>query len=212
MRKYSKKLLFLATCTLLTPLTCIFGQIQDNCIVEILSNRYSGYNFDPTRNFSKQQLHLLLEAARSSPSSFNEQPWYFIICDRVLTPSAHTKALETLVPFNQKWAKNAQLLIIAVAASHSLYNNKTNQWSSYDTGAAALSMALQATSLGLMSHQIGGFEEEKLKQNFQIPQGFIPLSVIAIGYQMPGETKPEKKRKLLSENFFLGLWGKGYEQ
>lgn len=211
MIKYSKNAFFSASLASLLLSTSCFAQIKGDCIVEILANRYSGNSFDTIRNISHEQLTILLEAARSSPSSFNEQPWYFIICDRILTPSAHAKVLDTLVPFNQKWAKNAPLLIIAVAASASQYSCKINRWGSYDTGAAALSMALQATSLGLMSHQIGGFDENKLKESFNIPQGFTPLSVIAIGYPTAGEIKKVKKRKALSENFFIGSWGQSYK-
>lgn len=177
---------------------------------QILSSRYSGYQYDEAQPVTPQQVKKLLEAARLAPSSYNEQPWHFIVCDRHTDPEAFEKALHTLVPSNQRWAKEASLLMICVTASHFSYNGKLNRWGHYDTGAAVLSLTLKATSMGLMTHQIGGFKDQEIREGFQIPEGYEPITVIAVGYPSPEETQPERERKPLGENFFMGSWGSAF--
>lgn len=197
-------------------LACFVGVITAasaptmDTLTPLLTKRYSGYEYDTSRPVPNEKLKSILEAGRLAPSSYNEQPWVFIVCDRAKDPEAYQKALSGLVEFNQGWAKKAQILILSIASSKSSKNNKLNRWAQYDTGAAAFSMMLEATSLGLMAHQMGGFDEEKLRKAFAIPDDYVTMAVMAIGY--PGkEEVPPKKRKALKENFFDGAWGKGIE-
>lgn len=177
---------------------------------QILSHRYSGYAYDTSKPVEEEQLKLLIEAASLAPSSYNEQPWHFIICDRNRNKEAYEKLLSTLVEFNRNWASKAPVLILGVAASNSSHNGKFNRFSQYDTGAATFSMMLRATSLGLMAHQMAGYDEVKAKELFSIPNGYTPMSVMAIGYRSSEEEQPERKRKSYSENFFLGSWNNPY--
>jgi nitroreductase len=181
-----------------------------NLITEILSKRYSGYAYDSKRLVSADQLRAILEAGRLAPSSYNEQPWRFIICNRATNPAAYDKALSTLVEFNQNWAKNAPVLIISLADTQSSRTGMLNRWAQYDTGAAAFSMMLEATSLGLMAHQMGGFDVEKMRKAFAIPSNFEPMAVMAIGFAASVENK-QKERKPLEENFFDGNWRQGFK-
>jgi nitroreductase len=174
-------------------------------IDDILQKRHSGYSFDSTRSVTSDQIQSIIKAGRSAPSSYNDQPWYFIICDRTTNPAAYNKVFNTLVGFNQNWVKNVPLLIVSVASANS-HKGAFNRWAQYDTGAAAFSMMLQATSLGLMAHQMGGFDELKLREVFGISQDFVPMAVMAIGYAAEGDVAIEKDRKPISENFFMGTW------
>jgi nitroreductase len=180
-------------------------------IAPILAQRHSGHAYDASRCVSCAQIASIVQAARLTPSSFNDQPWYCIVCDRTTNKPAYDKALSTLMQFNQGWAQSASALIIVVASINSRKNGY-NRWAQFDTGAAALSMSLQATSLGLMAHQIGGFYEKKIRNAFGIPKNFMPLSVIAIGYAAPNHKRKAKERKPVEENFFDGYWGLGFNQ
>jgi nitroreductase len=178
---------------------------------QVLAKRYSGYSYDASRPVIHEVLLEVLEAGRLAPSSYNEQPWHFIVCDRDSDPEAFKKAVSILVEFNQQWAKNAPVLILAVAANKFSHNDKYNRWAQYDTGAAAFSMSLKASSAGLMAHQIGGFDEQKAKHVFSIPENFEVMSMLAIGYPSSEETQPERKRKPLENNFFKGNWNSKFE-
>lgn len=174
---------------------------------ELSTKRHSGYSYDPNRPVSQDQIEALKKAAQSAPSSFNDQPWNVIICDRSTNPESYQKLFDTLVEFNQKWAKNASVLVAIIASTNS-HENEFNRWAQYDSGAAAFAMMLQATDLGLMAHQMGGFDPEKVRKAFNISADFVPMAVMAVGYETADQqTKAvEKQRKALSENFFMGTW------
>lgn len=179
-------------------------------VLEALVSRSSGYDFDSSKPVSHDQLQAILEAGRMAPSSYNEQPWYFIVCDRSTNLEAYEKVLSTLVEFNQNWAKHAPVLIISIADTKSKHSGKINRWSQYDTGAAAFSIMIEATALGMAAHQMGGFDEKKIRELFAVPDHCEPMAVMAIGYSSNVEGKKKKERKPLSENFFEAKWGSGF--
>src|SRR5690348_5825260 len=106
------------------------------------------------------------EAARWAASSFNEQPWRFIVGRR--GDATFQKILDALVPGNQAWAKNVPVLILSVARKHFAHNGQINRHSWHDTGAAMANFAVQITALGLHSHSMAGFDHEKAKAAFNI--------------------------------------------
>ena len=174
-----------------------------------LMNRYSGRTYDSSKSITQNQIQTLIAAAQSAPSCYNDQPWNFIFCNKETDPEAYQKALGCLVEFNQNWAKNAPLLVIAVSGNKFHHNQNPNRWGDYDTGAAAMSLCIQATAMGLMAHQMGGFDQEKISKEFQIPQEFNPIAVIAVGYEEKGKEDHSKRSERLpaKENFFKGKWG-----
>ena len=187
---------------------------QESSILPVFIQRHSGRAYDVSRPVSREQIRLLAQAANTAPSSYNEQPWNFIICDRATDPKAYAKALSCLVEFNQNWAKNAPVLIVISANVISNKTHKINRWAPYDTGAAAICMALQAPALGLMAHQMGGFDEVKIQNEFGIPLEYTPMAVMAVGYESPEEVvhiPSKKERAPLQHHFFMGSWGTGLE-
>ena len=188
-------------------------------IDKLIARRWSPRAFVVQKAVSREQILALLEAARWAPSCFGEQPWRYLICDRFAEEEAWRNALSCLDEKNQLWAKNAPLLMIAVANERFTKNDKPNRWAQHDTGAASENICLQATSAGLMAHQMGGFDVEKVKKLFAVPEHHMPMAVIAVGYRgdqehlddsfVQGE-KAERTRKPLSECFFAGRWKKSY--
>ncbi len=175
-------------------------------VADLLQKRHSGYEYDSARSVTSDQIQAIIRAGQLAPSSYNDQPWCFIVCDRTTNPAAYNKALATLVASNQEWAKDAPLLIVSVASTNSR-KGAFNRWAQYDAGAAAFSMMLQATSLGLMAHQMGGFDEDKLRKAFGISKDYVPMAVMAVGYEAAdAPAMSEKARKPISENFFMGSW------
>jgi nitroreductase len=187
-------------------------------IEPLFAQRYSGVSFDPQRPLSREQLLALSEAARWSPSCFGDQPWRFLICDRSSNPAAWDKAFACLVEGNQGWCKDAPVLVIACCDTLLSRNDKPNAYGPYDTGAAAVSFSLQAAAMGIMTHQMGGFSADKARELFAIPERYTPLSMMAVGYQLPEARLPEalrgrelapRTRNPLQDHFFGGEWGKG---
>lgn len=185
-------------------------------INDLLARRWSGRAYDPDRSLSRAQITALLEAARWAPSCFGDQPWRYIVCDRDSNPEAWRRALQCLSEGNQGWAGAAPLLLLAVACTTFSSSGKHNRWAQYDTGAASMSLCIQATDMGLMVHQMGGFDSGRAKQAFGVPADHEAMAVIAVGYQLPREQIPEERRDRelaprrrlpLEENFYEGTWG-----
>jgi len=189
-------------------------------IHEIIEARWSPRAFDPDKAVSHDDLLALLEAARWAPSCFNDQPWRFIVCDKSTDADSWQDAFSTLVERNQLWAKNAPVLVLSVAMANFNHNDKPNRWAMYDTGAAATSLCLQATALGLIVHQMGGFDAEKARELFHLPSDCTPMAMMAIGYQGDANMLDEdfkvtelaeRSRVALYERFYAGRWGKEME-
>ena len=191
--------------------------IPQTPIHEIIANRWSPRAYDANKSVSQEQVTALLEAARWAPSCFGDQPWRFIVWNKAQDAAAWQQAFDCIVPNNQTWVKDAPVLLLICADTLFSHNQTPNKWAQYDTGAAALSLCLQATSMGLVTHQMGGFNSDKTRETFAIPEQYTPIAMLAVGYEGDANTLPddlkarelaERKRKALGELFFKGSWGK----
>ncbi len=181
-----------------------------------LAERWSGRAYDPDKVVSRDQVIALLEAARWAPSCFGDQPWRFIVWDKKVNPYAWAKAFDCIVPGNQSWAKDSQLLFLIISDSLFGHNQQPNRWAQYDTGAAAENLCLQAASMGLMAHQMGGFDSTKARVGFGVPEQYTLMAMLSVGYPadqgtLSGEVLERevapRKRKELGELFFTEHWG-----
>ena len=180
---------------------------SESSVMTTILKRRSGRQFDSNKMVSKDQLESLIEAARWAPSCYGDEPWRYIICNKADNPEAYEKLLSCLVEFNQGWAKNAPVLMVAVAKNTFSFNGEPNSWGGYDTGAASMNICNMACSLGLMTHQMGGFDESLVAKAFEIGQDFRTVSVIAVGYEVENPTDlAERKRKPVEDIFFYGTF------
>lgn len=184
-------------------------------IHDLIANRWSGRAYDASKPVTAAQLISLLEAARWAPSCFGDQPWRYVVCNKATNIQAWQAAYDSLVPANQSWAVNAPVLLLICADTLFSHNQKANKWGPYDTGAATENLCLQATALGLMAHQMGGFDADKARAAFNVPERYLILPMVAVGYQAAAESLSEelkerelaaRTRKPLGELFFNGTW------
>jgi nitroreductase len=169
----------------------------DYPILPVMAERWSPYAYDP-RPVEREKLLTCLEAARWAASSYNEQPWTFILAERT-DAAAFAKALDCLVEGNQAWAKNVGVLVLTVIARNFTKNGKPNAACEHDLGLAAGNMVLQATALGLQGHQMIGIVAAKVRAAYKVPDGHDPLTSIALGYPAnvaAGTTDPMAQRDL----------------
>jgi nitroreductase len=154
----------------------------DYPINDLLRRRWSPYAFDPDRTVSDVDLRALFEAARWTMSSFNAQPWRYIVGVRERNSEVWEKVLNVLLSGNQPWAKNAPVLAIGVVEHNFEYNGKNNKAATHDLGAASASLTFEATSRGLSVHQMIGIDPEKAREVFDLSGSLEPLTGLAIGY------------------------------
>ena len=189
----------------------------DYAVLEAITRRWSPYRFQP-KVVEDDKILTCLEAARWAASSFNDQPWSWIVARRQDT-EAFDKMIGCLLEANQGWAKNAGVLMISVIRPTFAKNQKPNRVALHDLGGAASQMALQATSLGLQIHQMGGINLSQARQVYGIDEDHQPQTAIAIGY--PDVSPPAsdeakewekrqsgaRRRQSLAEQTFEEKWG-----
>jgi nitroreductase len=181
---------------------------------EIIERRWSPVAFSP-RAVEPEKLRSVLEAARWAPSSFNEQPWVFLVSTKD-DREAYERLLGCLMEGNRVWAQYAPVLMLSVAKLSFALNGKPNRHALHDVGAASAYLTMQATALGLYVHQMAGYDVERARREFSIPPGFEPAAAIALGYlgddtvlpeKLRGRSPLQRNRKPLSEFVFTGSWG-----
>lgn len=140
------------------------------------------YRWSP-RAFLKHdmdQTHLIrmIDAARWSPSAFNEQPWRFYTS----TPVTFQSYLDLLVDANQEWAKNASTLGFLIGKKHFSKNDESNGTFELDCGSAWMAMTLQARKDGWYTHGMAGIKKDDVASHFAIDtEQFEVIMGFAIG-------------------------------
>ncbi|WP_189523385.1 nitroreductase family protein [Nostoc sp. PA-18-2419] len=186
-------------------------------IEDLLRQRWSPLAFSD-RMVEPEKLHSVLEAARWAASSFNEQPWSFIVATSD-NQTEFERLVSVLAEANQDWARNAPILMLSVAKLHFERNGKQNRHAFHDVGAASATLAIQAAAVGLFIHQMAGFDVAKAQQIYSIPSGYEPVAAIALGYIGDPQTLSEKllqrekalrTRKPLEEFVFSGSWNQTF--
>lgn len=147
----------------------------------IIKKRWSPRSFDPGRKVGKEKIRRFIEAARWAPSSFNEQPWRYIVGQK--GDENWDKIVDTMVEFNQRWAQHADVLVLSLGKKTLAKNGKPNGTFRYDVGGSMAYMTFQAVADGLMTHQMGGFSKEQAIKAFALDEDLEPLTLMAIGYQ-----------------------------
>ena len=167
-----------------------------------------------SRRVDSETLGSLLEAARWAPSSMNEQPWSFIVATQQ-NEEGFRRLLGCLLEFNVRWAKNAPVLLLSIARLTFASNGEINRHAFHDVGQAVAHLTLQANASGLAVCQMAGFDIQKVRENYSIPEDHEPVTVAAIGYPGDPTTLSERlrqkqltpqKRNRLEDFVFEGKW------
>jgi nitroreductase len=159
-------------------------------VLPFFHTRWSPRSFSD-REVDPADLVRVFEAARWAASSYNEQPWRFLVGIR--GSEACKKIFDSLMPVNQTWAAKAPVLILGVAKTKFSHNDSPNRVALYDLGAAASYLTLEAAALGLSTHQMGGFDPETARKAFGVPEDYIFGAVIALGYQGEPHSLPNEQ-------------------
>lgn len=180
----------------------------DYPIHDLLAERWSPDSFD-SKPVSASDLRSLFEAARWAPSSYNEQPWRYIVATKDNLDDFN-RLLSCLDEGNQKWAKTAPVLALAVVNRKFSRNGKDNRAATHDLGLATANLAFEATSRNLVVHQMIGIIPEKARDLYAIPEDSEAWTALAIGYSGAEELNVKtnnRKRKKLNEFVYGGVWG-----
>ena len=187
-------------------------------ILDVLKRRWSPCAFSD-RLIEPYKICCLFEALRWAASSFNEQPWSFIVATKDKADE-FSKALNCLVEANQVWAAKVPMLVLTIAKKTFTANNKPNRVYIHDLGLAMGNFCIQATSMNLFVHQMAGIDVNRIRELYEIPTDYEPVTAAAVGYggepgQIPQNIRERdfttRTRKPLNEFIFSNQWGQPSE-
>jgi nitroreductase len=183
-------------------------------VQQLILRRWSPYAF-ADRPVSDDDLRSLFEAARWSASSFNDQPWRYIVATKA-NAAEYERVLSCLTDGNRVWAKAAPVLALGCTSLNLTLTGQPNAAAEHDLGLASANLVLEATARGLSVHQMIGILPDTVRELYGIPTSVRPLTALAIGYCGDLHSFPEnlrvrdlaeRTRKPLSEFVFGGQWG-----
>ncbi len=153
----------------------------------IFLERWSTRAFSP-EPLSQTEIDTLFEAARWAPSSGNSQPWLFLYA----TDGPERDLFNSLLrPGNQTWATAAPLLIY-IAARKGNAEGRVFRTGQFDTGAAWMSIAIQANKMGLYTHAMGGILIEDVHDKLSLPRDeFDVVAGLVVGRLGESSELPE---------------------
>lgn len=183
----------------------------DHAVQDFIAERWSPYAFDPRREVDASDLRSLFEAARWSMSSYNAQPWRYIVGVRGRTQATWDQVHDCLAEGNRGWTRNVPVLALGLAEQVYPRNGKPNNKALHDLGAASAALTYEATARGIAVHQMGGILPDRAREVFELPETIEPVTALAIGYPAgPGGADPEllerdrgKRERMPIEAFIL---------
>src|ERR1019366_7965542 len=182
-------------------------------VLDVIRSRWSPAIYSP-QTVEPEKLLSILEAARWAPSSYNAQPWIFLVA-RKEEPEEFARMLSCLVPGNVAWAQHVPVLMISGAKLQFDHNGSANRHAFHDTGIATGFLMLQAAALGVLAHGMAGFDAAKARELYGIPESHEAVAAIVLGYTGDEQGATEalrkrnqrKQRRTLNQFVFAGRWG-----
>lgn len=184
-------------------------------IESIFRTRWSPRAF-ADRPVEPEKLRRMLEAARWTMSSYNEQPWRYVVATQE-DADAYDALLNCLTKGNREWAHLAPVLMMSFVKTTFSHNEEDNRCAEHDLGAASAALTFQATSMGLYVHQMAGIRADVVRSTYDVPDDVEPMAALAVGYlgspdQLPegrraGERRPRSRAPLSDFVFGSDGWG-----
>lgn len=178
--------------------------------LQLVAERRSTPSFEP-KPVPQEDIEAILSAARHAPSSYNLQPWRFIVIR-----SAEGRKRLRLACYNQPKVEEAPLVIVACGDSDGWRNGDLDEmlrtgreggmpenfleqmrthvpdylndlpnyeaWLNRQVSMAFATMMWAAESLGYDTAPMEGFDVEKIRSALKLPLSYRPVALLAIGH------------------------------
>lgn len=142
-----------------------------------------------TDDIPKEKIIKLLDAARSSPSGGNCQPWHFFV---IKNPEIKRKLFES-TGSRQSFLLDAPVNIVVCAdlekSGIRFGDRGRHLYCIQDTAAAIQNLLLSAAEEGLAACWCGAFDEKFLSHALELHDSLRPVAIIPVGY---AEKEPAK--------------------
>jgi len=169
-------------------------------VIDLIKKRWSARSFSE-KEITQKDLMTVLEAGSWAFSANNEQPWRVIKAHK--GSETFQKIVDCLMPGNSPWAKHAAAFVLSIAKTDfEKEGHPHNATAEHDLGAFNAMMILQARSMDIYAHPMGGFDHPKIKEVFGLGDNLKPIAVVALGYLDDPEKlqEPYKTRELTARS------------
>ncbi|MCF6459773.1 nitroreductase family protein [Clostridium sp. Cult3] len=143
------------------------------------------------KSVEEEKLLKVLEAARLSPSARNRQEWKFIVVRDDKTREELTEAI------GQPFVGEAPIILVCCGTESEGVMRGGQPRYTVDLSIATAYMILEAYEQGLGTCWLGSYDEGKVKEVLDIPEGVRVVSITPLGY--PDESPSPRPRKELDE-------------
>ena len=194
--------------------------------LDLIKERISANKFDRTKTLSKEQIRELVHYATQAPSSTNIQHWRFVAITKPEDKErlkevafGQQKVADAAVTFIvlgdvRGHEKLGDILDRSVAAGVVPQELRDKWVDMVNTGyadpqkardeairsasLAAMTLMIAAQAKGYVSGPMIGFDSEGVKREFGIPNRYVPVMLLPVGYEAPGNW-PRKARLSVDE-------------
>lgn len=174
---------------------------EENIVIKTILNRKSVRQFSDTP-VEKAKIESILRAGMSAPTARNRQPWKFIVVD----DKDLLKAMGMELPY-AKMLINSPLGIVVCGDIRNKDDDTAQAFWVQDCSAAVENILIAVEALGLGACWTACFprkdREETVRKILNIPEGFIPLCAIPIGYPKFNTSVLDKWRE---DNVVYNKW------
>ena len=163
---------------------------------ELISQRESIRDYDPTHPVEEEKLRRIIEAGRLAPSAANRQPWKFLL---VSTPEMLYKVKQC---YSRPWFHDAPHVLIVTGNKEAAWVRSYDGYNAIETDLtiAMDHMILAAEYEGVGTCWIAAFDPHKLREALNLPDNEKVFAITPLGYPHKGFVKKDQKiRKSFAE-------------
>jgi nitroreductase len=189
-------------------------------LFEAIDGRRSIHSFDQGKKIPRADLEKLITLATLSPSSWNLQPWKFLVIEdeskraekmawdqNIITDSSalvlvlgNTDPHENKAEIFDQWRSNGiindQIHATWTQAVGGVYPTEYEQheYAIRNSSFAAMTLMLAAHGMGLASCPMIGFDKKAVSEYIGVKAPWILSFMISLGYSESGEAFPRQQR------------------
>lgn len=175
-------------------------------MVELAANTPSSFNLQPWNLIvvkDMKEKEKLKSYAWDQPKVVEAPVVLIVLADKIGWQEGHPlfeKNWEEMLKSGSMQKEQREWFVNAASSLYNWSPDANLAFAIKNTGFFAMSLMYAATSLGLETHPMDGFDHEAVRKGFRIPDNFwIPL-LLAVGHKKPGLKKiPPKWRKQYKE-------------
>jgi nitroreductase len=178
---------------------------------DVVQRRRMVRNFDD-RPLPRHLIDRILANAQRAPSAGFSQGWAFLVLESRRETGAFWNAMfDDAARRAFRWPGLLRAPLLVVPMSHKQtyldrYAEPDKGWADrdeshwsvpywhIDTGFAAMLMLLTAVDAGLGALFFGIFKPEEFRAAFGVPDDYVPIGALAIGWPLPDEPSPSLRR------------------